>query len=105
MFVKEEIPVIERRRHVRYPSQQSALFFNAQKAVFARLFDASETGLGVRSSCTFHLGEVIGVKINSAIHLRARVVWTRGNPQPGMGLSLIEIVEGNQEFHQLVGSN
>lgn len=96
------MPVNERRQYVRYPAANaSALFFNSHRAVFARLFDVSERGLGVRVHAPFDPGEVVGVKIDSRIHLRARVCWTTNSGQPGMGLEVIDFVQGEDEFEKL----
>lgn len=104
----------ERRRHPRFPVEKaSALFFTADRAVFARLADISEGGLGAHVPTPFRAGDLVGVKVEGKpprgagggtppIQMRARVAWAADGQPPGIGLELIEILAGEEEFRRLL---
>ena len=95
--------VSNRRRNSRYAlAKTSALFFTDQRAVYARIYDASEQGLGLRVPVPFQVGEVVTVTIPSGIRMRARVVWTDQSRHAGMGLEVVEILEGADEYRRLL---
>lgn len=87
-------------------TRTSALFYRAERLVYARVFDVSPTGLGVRAPSPFRVGEELTVRIqaadtvapNRAVELRVRVAWAAGL---GMGVELLHIVTGGDLYPNL----
>ncbi|MEK6608163.1 MAG: PilZ domain-containing protein [Myxococcota bacterium] len=93
----------ERRRAPRRRVQKtSALLCGDDRALYARIHDASEGGLSVRVPAAFRVGDLVVVTIDARIHLRARVTRSGAPSEAGVGLEVTEILEGAEEYRKLV---
>jgi acyl dehydratase len=88
-------------------ARTSAFFYRAERLVYARVTDASPTGLGVRAPSPFRVGEELTVRIQPkngapgrAVELRVRVAWTAG--LHGMGLELLDVIAGADRYLNLL---
>ena len=87
-----------RERNRRIPVEISCWLEGTDDVSCVTTYDFSETGVSVLSSHPLPEGRVIGLRIYTpfaaeAVALQAEVVWSRTEPEGGMGLRFLNMNE------------